>query len=301
MKCLHPSCPLGAAAHPQNWQEVIDRLLADGVTIRPRDREPLLAALTQVGGDLGTLRAVPTLGNGALWRRILDSCPCLFTQFNVKPTSRAVGHFCEVTMGQRLGSANIERAFKIQNPNDHTEEFAVNFFAEQDTPEAGEIVEMFCGELLRNEGLPETALDGQEWPVWSVPCHLPLNRGKLFELKAFGDFLIPAAPSNIIISCKTLAARERLLNSGIRVDTVGFGFFNEPDEFWGRTRINVFKRFGFTAIYMPQDTANAILNRLTEENRTSDAVNVNGTQLFRPLSRFAEDMRRVVGRRSLDL
>lgn len=106
------------------------------------------------------------------------------------------------------------------------------------------------------------------------------------QVKAFGDFLIPCAPSNLIISVKTQAAKERLLYSANMIEGIGFGFFNTPSEFWTPSRMNLFKRMGFTAIYLPDDTHAAIIKELTRRNIQSFATNVNGKELYRPVSLF---------------
>lgn len=99
---------------------------------------------------------------------------------------------------------------------------------------------------------------------------------------------------------KSEAARERLLYSSNSIEG-GFGFFNQAEEFWTTSRMGLFKRVGFSAIYMPKETHAAVMSRVTAEGRERHAVNVNGTDLVRPLNKFGEDMRRVVGRSALDL
>lgn len=120
-------------------------------------------------------------------------------------------------------------------------------------------------------------------------------------LKAFGDILIPCAPTNIVISIKTETARERLLYSANAIEGVGFGFFSEADEFWSPSRMQLFKRMGFTAIYLPESTHAHVMNHVHSAGDSSLAVNLNGTPLYRPISEFGADMRRIVGRSSLEL
>ena len=76
--------------------------------------------------------------------------------------------------------------------------------------------------------------------------------GSLFHAdpQALGDILIPCAPTNLIISVKSEVARERLLYSANSIEGIGFGFFKEPEEFWTSSRMSLYKRMGFTAIYM---------------------------------------------------
>jgi hypothetical protein len=137
------------------------------------------------------------------------------------------------------------------------------------------------------------------WPEWRSPSHLSLNAGKMTPLKMYGDILIPAAPHNLLISVKSVAARERFLVSGNRLESVGFGFFDDPSEFWSVSRMNLFKRWGFTAIYMPRDTRVAIEDHLISAGNSSFAINVNGRPLYRALDDFGSDMRKVAGRSSL--
>jgi hypothetical protein len=63
----------------------------------------------------------------------------------------------------------------------------------------------------------------------------------------------------------------------------------------------LFKRMGFSAIYLPDTTHAAIFAKLKEREHENFAVNLNGTLLYRPLSIFGSDMRRVAGRSSFDL
>jgi hypothetical protein len=121
------------------------------------------------------------------------------------------------------------------------------------------------------------------------------------EVKAFGDILIPCAPSNLIISVKTQAAKERLLYSANMIEGIGFGFFNEPAEFWTSSRMNLYKRMGFTAIYLPDNIHSAIIQKLATKNITSLATNVNGKDLYRPISVFGYEMRNVAGKHTLHL
>lgn len=66
-------------------------------------------------------------------------------------------------------------------------------------------------------------------------------------------------------------------------------------------RMNTLRRFGFTAIYMPSSTHNAIFAKLMQEDRTAHAMNVNAKPLYRPLSSFGSDMLAISGKLSLEL
>jgi hypothetical protein len=290
MRCFHPDCPMAPGQFP-DWQAAASAILAAGRLI-PRDVSLIGAALKDCPSP-GTRIDSPTLSGAALWR-LLAACPCLYTQLDRGATADAVVHLCEITLGQRVISANVEQAFAVQYPPTFKIPPARKY------ENAGAVSEALCAEVLTNEGLPPMKVVNSR-VVWSTPGFINLNRAPLHELGSFGDFLIPAAPSNIIISCKTQAARERLLNSGIRVDTVGFGFMDTPSEFWTRGKMNTLRRFGFTAIYLPQSTYDAICNKLGQENRAKENVNVNGIALYRALSTFGRDMRDVCGSTSLRL
>lgn len=136
------------------------------------------------------------------------------------------------------------------------------------------------------------------WPRWSMPGHILLNEGKMASLQALGDILVPCAPTNIVISVKSEVARERLLYSANSIEGVGFGFFKEPQEFWTDSRMSLYKRMGFTAIYMPDGTHEAVMSRVLDTGSARHAVNINGTDLYRPLTRFGDDMAHIVGRSS---
>lgn len=118
------------------------------------------------------------------------------------------------------------------------------------------------------------------------------------SLQALGDILIPCAPTNLVISVKSEVARERLLYSANSIEGIGFGFFKEPQEFWTSSRMSLYKRMGFTAIYMPDATFDQVMTKVAADGNSRHAININGTPLYRPLSVFGDDMARVVGRSS---
>jgi hypothetical protein len=234
-------------------------------------------------------------GSPTVWERLREACPCLCAQIDGDLSANSILHLCEVTIGQTVTAANVEQAFTVQHPAQF------RFSPVRSYGNAGAISQSFCRAVLLDAGLQELLPGSDGWPVWATPGFIDLNHGKTSGLSSFGDFLVPAAPTNILISCKTWAARERLLNSGIRVDTVGFGFFQDAYEFWTEMRMNTLRRFGFTAIYMPGSTFDAIMAKLAAGNRTHQAVNVNAKPLFRKLSAFGSDMLQVSGRLSLAL
>lgn len=159
-------------------------------------------------------------------------------------------------------------------------------------------MELLCSEVLTSAGIPAMRAGSDGWPLWKMPGHVLLNEGKMQSLQALGDILVPCAPTNLVISVKSEAARERLLYSANSIEGVGFGFFKEPQEFWTRSRMSLYKRMGFTAIYMPDGTCSLVLAKVAADGNEHHAVNINGTALYRPLSEFGPDMWRVVGKSS---
>ena len=159
-------------------------------------------------------------------------------------------------------------------------------------------MEMLCSEVLSTAGIPAMSLGEDRWPVWQMPGHILLNEGRMSSLQALGDLLIPCAPTNLVVSVKSEVARERLLYSANSIEGIGFGFFKEPEEFWTDSRMSLYKRMGFTAIYMPDETHRLVLEHIVAAGSRRHAININGTALYRPLTLFADDMLRVIGRSS---
>lgn len=293
MECLHPFCPMGSSA--QNWQDVVND---PRLEIKISDRQDLIKGLKSIKSNFGIEHKV-SFPSKASKNRILSLSPCLFTQMKEKCSAEAIIHLCEISLGKKIVSANVNRAFDIQNPRNKMFNFLHSPIV--NGASVGAITEGLCSEVLENEGIPHLKLDKKGWPIWKSPGHVSLNKGKLSTIKSYGDILIPAAPSNILISIKSEVARERLLVSGNRFESIGFGFFKEPQEFWTVSRINILKRMGFTAIYMPESTVKAIHDKLKKKRGMNYAVNINGTQLYRPLSIFGPDVLRIAGKICLDL
>lgn len=279
-----------------NWQEVVNH---PSVRAQARDRDDLLARLNTLGAPrTPSVRAAAPTGNLALLTRLLKLCPCLYNQIDTRCSPAGVVHLCEVTLRASISSANVAAAFDIQHPT-LGPPFA--FEPSQACTNGGGVMESLCSEVLNNEGIPAMDFDEDGWPIWQMPGHILLNQGEMISVKAFGDILIPVAPSNIIISVKSQAARERLLYSANMIEGVGFGFFDQPREFWTKSRMNLYKRMGFTAIYLPDGTHANLMAHIHQEHIESFAVNINGKDLYRPLSQFGIDMRAVVGKTSLEL
>jgi hypothetical protein len=102
------------------------------------------------------------------------------------------------------------------------------------------------------------------------------------QWKWVGDFSISGDPFNLVVSCKSFKARERLLASGsgsALSPTIGWGAFNDAAEFTSG-RITSYAYRGFVAVYMPETTR----AELTEE--ALSFTNING----RPFIRAHESM-----------
>jgi hypothetical protein len=293
MTCLHPYCPMAAGL--ANWTDVVND---PRLSVNPNERVGLLTQLNTLALNIIGNAYPLQITNRQLLKRLLEWLPCLYTQINKPTSAKAIVHLCEITLGVRINSANVNNAFIIQNPSDSSITFSIP--PQFHRGAAGDISEALCSEVLTNEGLPELPIGADGWPILNHG-HISLNKGKMIEVKAFGDILIPCAPSNLIISVKTQAAKERLLYSANMIEGVGFGFFNDPSEFWTPSRMNLFKRMGFTAIYLPDRVHREIIAELQRRGRISLAINVNGRDLYRPLSRFGSEMVHIAGKHTLDL
>lgn len=293
MKCLHPQCPMGHGC--SSWDEVLS---SESVNVRPRDRAVFETFLDGLGPPGAGAPGLDRLPKDPL-NRLLKACPCLFTQLDVQVTAPAVVHLCEITLEARIDSTNVEQAFRIQNPRENQTTFSIPPVTSG--AGGGNIMEYLCSEVLANHGIPEMSLTSDGWPDWHSPSHILLNTGKMQPVRIYGDILIPSAPHNLLISVKSESARERLLSSGNRLESVGFGFFNDASEFWNVNRMNSYKRWGFVAIYMPKQTHNEIYNKLKNDRTRDVAININGNALYRPLEEFGRDMKQVAGRVSRDL
>ena len=295
MRCLHPYCPTGHGH--DNWEQVLED---ESLRIRRNDKDSYLRYLSHFQDLAGAAGVEPELIAGtAGFKRVLAACPCLYAQIRLQATARATVHFCEITLGRAIDSHNVFDAFKIQHPNILEPTYA--FPPCIPSTAGGDIMEQLCSEVLTNHGIPHMDFDEQGWPTWGANRHLSLNGGRMTPLKLYGDILIPAAPHNILVSVKSEAARERFVVSGNRLESVGFGFFNDASEFWTTSRMNLLKRWGFSAIYMPRETLDRLLAELDNRGTTSAAVNINGRQLFRPLEEFGDDMVNIAGKLSMSL
>lgn len=298
MLCMHPYCPMGEGL--PSWTDVVHH---PDLKINPRYHADALSFLNSIGplenSTLTLPMQAPSLISSAYFNRLLSACPCLYAQIDKKVSPKAVVHLCEVTLGQKITSRNVYNAFEIQHPKINTR----TYLYAPVTPGAagGDIMEQLCSEVLSNHDIPHMDLSEENWPKWEGRRHLSLNSGKMTSLKLYGDILIPCAPHNLLISVKSEAARERFIVSGNRLESIGFGFFNDASEFWTDNRMNLLKRWGFIAIYMPKNTLDLLEDKLHSRNAFNQAININGRRLFRPLEDFGDDMARVAGKLSMTL
>lgn len=304
MQCLHPHCP--ANTHTHTWVDVVN---SPELNARVIDRPGLLASLNAnfnlAPTNPATRAPAPTTVT-ALMKRLVDICPCLVNQTDVtavrdvRVQAQHIVHLCELTLGGAITSENVEAAFQVQHPG-HGPNWAFPP-AGAVSAEVGSIMEMLCSEVLANSGLPVMPFDSDGWPEWNMPGHILLNYKKMNDLKALGDVLIPCAPTNLIVSVKAVKARERLLYSANSIEGIGFGFFDQASEFSSKRRIQLFKRMGFSAIYMPQATLDEIAVRIANRGeQIGNVQNIYGSALYRSLTDFGEDMRRIVGKSAFDL
>jgi hypothetical protein len=108
-----------------------------------------------------------------------------------------------------------------------------------------------------------------------------------------GDIVIHShsgVKSNLGVEIKSYHARERLLRGlkDIEGPKVGAGYFIDPGEF-GETRTVTLLQTHAAAIYMPAGT----LSKLGNEARAakSNETIAYGSKFYRPLERFASDMK----------
>ena len=134
MDCYHPYCPMSHLSHrphPWNWNNVVSLPEA---AIKPLLRPTISAALTPFGPLTTTPMPRPNIPGGkAALDRILELCPCLYTQIQETVSARGIVHLCEITLGTRINSSNVEQAFQIQHPSIST----VHFLFPPATPGAG--------------------------------------------------------------------------------------------------------------------------------------------------------------------
>lgn len=237
---------------------------------------------------------LPPITAAAL-KRLLREALCLFNQIDKPATPSAIVHFCELSLGSKIDSRNAWEAFLFQHPKQGSD-FVHGLNGRSGG--GGTVMELLCSEILTNAGIPRMPLDADGWPKWAIPGHALLNEGKLGRWKALGDILVPCAPTNLVISVKTQSARERLLYSSNSIEGIGFGFFNQPNEFWTVSRMTLFKRMGFTAIYLPDHTHAEILKKLRSDKTEVHNTNVSGSALYRSIQDFGGDILNVVGKSS---
>jgi len=134
----------------------------------------------------------------------------------------------------------------------------------------GAILEQLC-----RYGL-EAAVEGTAATVLRMPK----------QWKWVGDFSISGEPFNLVVSCKSFTAKERLLASGsgsALSPTIGWGAFKHASEF-SVDRITSYAYRGFVAIYMPEATRGG----LTPEALSFS--NINGRPFIRAHENLVTDI-----------
>ena len=134
----------------------------------------------------------------------------------------------------------------------------------------GTIVERFCEAQLI------CALGSREYTTFGQ------------DMKWIGDFSVRAYPLAIIMSVKSIEAKERLIASGLSnslVPTIGYGWFRKADEF-REARCRSLKVAGFGAIYMPESTLANVEN--------PSFLNVHNQPLLRSIDNFSDDLKEAV-------
>jgi hypothetical protein len=156
MRCLHPHCPYGAGL--ATWGDVV---ALPELKVSYAERAALLTKLN-AGFSTGPVEPPvarsSSTSNVSLLKRLLNCCPCLFNQIDVSSTARSVVHFCELTIGARITSANVNSAFDIQHP---TKGPAFKFRPLQACRDGGTVMEMLCSDALNSAGIPEMDMDAK--------------------------------------------------------------------------------------------------------------------------------------------
>ena len=130
------------------------------------------------------------------------------------------------------------------------------------------------------------------------------------RVNSYGDFVLMCLPNNLWLSVKSNFARERLLASGYSNDILAVGFFEDFKEFTSNVRIRNMQRAGFLCIYSPdiavtpeQEDSGVNTFQQTikyyEDRSESLPLNINGSDFFRPLSKIADDLGKMLDEPSL--
>lgn len=112
------------------------------------------------------------------------------------------------------------------------------------------------------------------------------------------DFSIYGHPFNLLISVKSFKAKERLLVSGSGNNlspTIGWGLFDDYEEWSSENRVRKYLYRSFLAIYIPRD----LFNKLPQNVKS--VQNINGKLFIRDASSFISDLRTATVNDAIDI
>jgi hypothetical protein len=126
-----------------------------------------------------------------------------------------------------------------------------------------------------------------------VMCGLDASQIQTHDYYSFGkdeawvgDAYIRGYPFGLVISAKSMKAKERLLVSGLGnllIPTIGYGWFDDPNE-WSVRRLQSYKLRGFSAIYMPPEN----LQNIPQLSR--EFLNINSKLFLRNVLDMPSDL-----------
>lgn len=215
---------------------------------------------------------------------MLEDYPCFLSTLKGRPLARQLVHEAERELREPVSTKNLNEVFETQLSIANRRRGGGR---QRGAAVAGAVSELIIREVLLAAGLVESQ-------VLSDKAFITLGRGRAQGLQNYGDFLIPSLPFNLLISVKTVAARERLIASASGADSVGVGFFGRADEF-NPSRTRMYQRSGFVGIYLPPNVLLKVAQRFD-----GPPLNNNGTPFYRPNTELGKDMFRIAGRSILE-
>lgn len=110
----------------------------------------------------------------ALLKRLLRLCHRLYNQIDVSSSAASVVHFCEITLGGPITSANVHAAFLVQHLREPG--FTVGPVRRRGT--GGTVVELLGSATLASTGITAMPDGAYRWPVWQMSGHVLRNEGR---------------------------------------------------------------------------------------------------------------------------
>jgi len=131
----------------EDWKNVINH---PTLKVRDADKEEFVKQFEGLKNDFGNPRNID-ISNKAFLNRLLELCPCLYSQIPYRVSARGVVHLCEIALEETITSENVCDAFDVQHPSktDRTYKFAPLI----EGAGGGDIMEALCSEVLANEGV----------------------------------------------------------------------------------------------------------------------------------------------------